>query len=98
MCTFPATGIATVQIGNNLADVQQIISTPKLNKTFPWFLCTDMQAVFIGPRGEKGDDGEPGIPAKADRTKFERKALLCYVVLYFCTRMEKSYSQYFQNN
>lgn len=46
-----------------------------------------MQAVFTGPRGErgeKGDDGEPGIPAKAvERVKFERKALLCYVIFLY---------------
>lgn len=36
-----------------------------------------MQIRFTGPRGEKGDDGEPGISAKSvERIKFECKPLL----------------------
>lgn len=54
--------------------------TPKLYQSFTWFLCTDMQVVLTGPkgeRGEKGDDGEPGISAKSvERVRFERKASL----------------------
>lgn len=39
------------------------------------FLCTDMHVFLPGPRGEKGDDGEPGLPAKSvERIKFECKA------------------------
>lgn len=43
-----------------------------------------MQIGFTGPKGEKGDDGEPGISAKSvQRIKFERKPLLFSVIYYF---------------
>lgn len=41
-----------------------------------------MQVVLTGPKGEKGDDGEPGTSAKSfERVKFERKASL-FLVMY----------------
>lgn len=75
---------------------------PELYESFMWFLCTDMQVVLTGPKGEKGekgDDGEPGISAKSvERVKFESKASLLPVTYCLYARNEKCYIQCFQNN